>query len=240
MGICTLNAHLEGANVNWMEDQQEQWADWGRDEFKTALCEWLTFNGHAGNQDLDADEMDDDMADSLYHCMCEASGNYPESSGGNCTFPDYTNQAAFDAYIPQADALDAFTFSPVMMATTVQGDGREDETSVHHMEGDAHVHLTINECNDQPTAAPLGWINSASISAEADKDQIVVSVSVDDPRGAFCMTLRRKPDGTILVHLPHAGEGMPHAETVEIHPGTLAVAHTMPKGELQRALEGAK
>lgn len=51
-----------------------------------------------------------------------------------------------------------------------------------------------------------------------------VSVSVGDPRGAFTFTIRRRPDtGALLLHVPYAGEPMPHARLTELHPGTYEV-----------------
>lgn len=70
---------------------------------------------------------------------------------------------------------------------------------------------------------PLSWLNSARITTNADEDSVSCLVSVGDPRGAFCMTVRRLPDGRIVLHLPHPGEGMPHLTTQQLHEGTLVV-----------------
>lgn len=55
--------------------------------------------------------------------------------------------------------------------------------------------------------------------------EVSVWLSVGDPRGAFCMTLRRISDGSLILHLPHPGETMAHVETEELHPGTLRLKH---------------
>jgi len=70
---------------------------------------------------------------------------------------------------------------------------------------------------------PLDWLNSAKITVDADEDSVSCLVSVGDPRGAFCMTVRRLPDGRIVLHLPHPGESMPHMTTEALHEGTLVV-----------------
>lgn len=128
---------------------------------------------------------------------------------------------------------DAFTecaqrqLSPAVMAVQVEGDGNEHSEAVY--EGDATVRIAINEEGDQPQAAPLGWCNSARIHANASNDEITLCISTGDPRGAFAMTVRRKPDGTILLHLPHPEESLLHEELKKLHPGTFAIAHTIPK-----------
>ena len=72
---------------------------------------------------------------------------------------------------------------------------------------------------------PLTWLNSARITTDPDDDAVHCLVSVGDPRGAFCFTVRRLPDGGMVLHLPHPGEGMAHESTREVHPGTLEVVH---------------
>jgi hypothetical protein len=75
---------------------------------------------------------------------------------------------------------------------------------------------------------PEAWCNAAGV--EVAGDEVRVWISTGDPRGAFQMTARRMDDGTIILHMPYPGEGMPHEETVEIHPGTLAVKRSIPEG----------
>jgi hypothetical protein len=75
-----------------------------------------------------------------------------------------------------------------------------------------------DECN-----GPLDWLNSAAIVTDEADDAIHCKVSIGDPRGAFCFTVRRKPNGEILIHTPYPGESFAHAETEQLHPGTLRV-----------------
>jgi hypothetical protein len=73
---------------------------------------------------------------------------------------------------------------------------------------------------------PLDWCNSARVVVDPDDDAITCLVSVGDPRGAFAFTVRRLPDGRIVLHLPHPGESLPHCETRQLHPGTLVITAT--------------
>ena len=71
---------------------------------------------------------------------------------------------------------------------------------------------------------PLDWLNSARITTDPDDDAVRCLVSVGDPRGAFEFTVRRLPDGRIVIHVPYPGEPLPHFGTAQLHPGTLQVA----------------
>jgi len=84
------------------------------------------------------------------------------------------------------------------------------------------------DARPEPTN-PEAWCNGAGVTVE--DDEVRVWISTGDPRGAFQMTARRTPDGVIVLHLPHPGEGLPHEDTVEIHPGTLAVKRSIPEGQ---------
>lgn len=75
------------------------------------------------------------------------------------------------------------------------------------------------------TSSPLSWLNHAGVSFDEDEDSVTVSISVGDPRGAFTFTVRRLPDGRLIMHTPYPGEGMPHVATRELHPGTLAIGY---------------
>lgn len=60
----------------------------------------------------------------------------------------------------------------------------------------------------------LHWANSASIHARPDRDEIQVTISVGDPRGAFVMAVERREDGLYL-SVPHTGMGMSHMPLTE-------------------------
>jgi hypothetical protein len=79
----------------------------------------------------------------------------------------------------------------------------------------------------------LSWLNSARITADPDKDEVSCCVSVGDPRGCFVFTMRRTPDGHLLLHMPHPSDGMAHMETAELHEGTLIVVKR--RGETEPA-----
>lgn len=77
---------------------------------------------------------------------------------------------------------------------------------------------------------PLAWVNSATIAADETEDSITVSISVGDPRGAFCFTVRRVPGdaggdlaGRLVLHMPYPGEPCPHQQLTALHPGAYVV-----------------
>lgn len=71
---------------------------------------------------------------------------------------------------------------------------------------------------------PLNWVNSASIHARPDRDEIQVTISVGDPRGAFVMTVERREDGLYL-SVPHPGEDMGHMPLTERSAGWFKIAN---------------
>lgn len=81
-----------------------------------------------------------------------------------------------------------------------------------------------------PQRIPLSWANSAAIDTDEKDDSITVSISVGDPRGAFCFTVRRIPEdagsdlaGQLVLHVPHAGQTAPHQPLCALHPGTFLI-----------------
>jgi hypothetical protein len=81
-----------------------------------------------------------------------------------------------------------------------------------------------------PARVPLSWVNSAAIDTDEKDDSVTVSISVGDPRGAFCFTVRRIPDdadgelsGRLVLHVPYPGEPLPHRPLTEHHTGTYLV-----------------
>lgn len=70
---------------------------------------------------------------------------------------------------------------------------------------------------------PLTWLNSARITTDPDDDAVHCVISIDDPRGGFEITVRRLPDGRIVLHLPYPEQSSAHMPTAELHPGTLVI-----------------
>jgi hypothetical protein len=75
---------------------------------------------------------------------------------------------------------------------------------------------------DEPQEA-LDWCNSASIQLDAEDDAVHVSISCGDSRGAFVMTVRRLPDGSLIMHLPYPEAGLLHRPLTRIHDGTYQI-----------------
>ncbi|MFE9748244.1 hypothetical protein ACFYOT_25340 [Saccharothrix saharensis] len=77
---------------------------------------------------------------------------------------------------------------------------------------------------------PLAWVNSAGISVNEAEDAVTVSISVGDPRGAFCFQVRRIPDdapgdlaGRLVLHVPYPDESTPHQRLTALHAGTYVI-----------------
>lgn len=98
---------------------------------------------------------------------------------------------------------------------------------LHGMSYDGEITVRItNDAAENGGAqepGPLTWLNSARITTDPESDSVHCLVSIGDPRGAFCFTVRRCPDGRIVLYLPYPGDTMPHEKTVELHAGTLQV-----------------
>lgn len=66
------------------------------------------------------------------------------------------------------------------------------------------------------------WLNSARVAV--DGNEVHATISVGDPRSAFCMTVRMHPDGYLIMHVPHpSNEAVVHAALTELHPGTYRI-----------------
>ena len=88
----------------------------------------------------------------------------------------------------------------------------EDESPSECPECDGTVIETTED------TSPVSWLNSASIHVR--EDSVQVSISVADPRGGFVMEIRRRGDGSFLLHVPHEGMGWAHMAVKKLHEGT--------------------
>ena len=84
----------------------------------------------------------------------------------------------------------------------------------------------VDEGPHRAQRVSLSWCNGARIHTDTREDSVTVTISVGDPRGAFTFTVRRIPDdaetngGRLLMHTPHPGESLPHAQLTPHHAGT--------------------
>ena len=53
------------------------------------------------------------------------------------------------------------------------------------------------------------WVNHAGVHITEDK--VILHVSLFDPRGAFTVEIERKPDGSIIMCVPHDKDSLLHA-----------------------------
>ena len=92
-------------------------------------------------------------------------------------------------------------------------------------EEDGEVECQENDSRHEP--APRVPANGAGI--RFTENSVQVWVSVGDPRGAFLMEVRQLTDGRVVIHHPYPDEPLPHAQTRELHPGTLVLTSTEPQ-----------
>lgn len=69
-----------------------------------------------------------------------------------------------------------------------------------------------------PAWIPGTFANSARVYVD-DSDEVGVTISVGDPRGAFVMRVHRNDAGELFLSVPHPTDGMPHMNLTEIRPG---------------------
>jgi hypothetical protein len=111
---------------------------------------------------------------------------------------------------------------------SVQKGGKWTEQWQHN---DGNAECMADAVKDEPTVAEprsLGCadiVNSAAIDFDDDEMECTVSISVGDPRGAFTMTVRRTPDGKLILHVPYEGEPLPHMPIKKLHDGTYEIVN---------------
>jgi len=81
------------------------------------------------------------------------------------------------------------------------------------------------ECGYPVASGPLSWLNSARITIDPCEDAVHCVVSVGDPRGGFCFTVRRMPDSRLVIYTPYPGEDLPHEQTQKLDEGILVVGY---------------
>lgn len=69
---------------------------------------------------------------------------------------------------------------------------------------------------------PLSWVNSVGIHFNEEADQIDLSISLGDPRGAFVMRVYRTDKG-LRMGVPHPNDSVLHLPLREINDGFYAV-----------------
>lgn len=81
------------------------------------------------------------------------------------------------------------------------------------------------EQTEADEATPLGWCNSAAITLDRGDDAVHLTISVGDPRGAFCLTVRRLPSGELVMHVPYPDGTYMHMPLTALHAGTYRIGH---------------
>ncbi len=70
---------------------------------------------------------------------------------------------------------------------------------------------------------PGSFANSASISV-SEYDEVTVTISVGDPRGAFAMTVHRNDDGQLVLSVPDPSDGFAHMNLSPAGPGRFLIS----------------
>ncbi|MGZ6281856.1 MAG: hypothetical protein ACXWQ5_01060 [Ktedonobacterales bacterium] len=83
--------------------------------------------------------------------------------------------------------------------------------------------ITNGYADADAIAAPLGWCNNAGIELDRKEDAIKLSISTGDPRGAFVFTVRRMPDGSLIMHVPTPTSNFLHEPLTPLHDGTYQI-----------------
>ena len=87
---------------------------------------------------------------------------------------------------------------------------REDvELLCEDLDVTARISNPVAENGYEQRPGPLAWMNSARVTTDPEDDAVHFVVSIDDPRGGLCFTVRRLPDGRIVFHVP-VKEGFSH------------------------------
>lgn len=96
--------------------------------------------------------------------------------------------------------------------------------SIEDDDEDVRCEATGFDGPHEPATGPGSWCNSASVRVDEDENSVTVAISVGDPRGAFTMTVRRRPDtGQLVLHVPHEGMTWAHMPLTRLHEGTFLV-----------------
>lgn len=70
---------------------------------------------------------------------------------------------------------------------------------------------------------PLSWANWAGLSLNDEEDSVRLQISVGELRGCMEFTVRRMPDGRLIMHTPYPSDGTPHVYLSPLHDGTFEI-----------------
>ena len=79
------------------------------------------------------------------------------------------------------------------------------------------------------------WVNHAGVQITEDK--VILHVSLFDPRGAFTVEIERKPDGSIIMCVPHENGPLNHARLTPIGLTSQGVFHVGESAEADKLRE---
>lgn len=199
--------------------------------------EWLATSGNAPTAPIDVTRRFDwtERTDALAEIGEEADLDGDELHKITDEDEDAYRVAFVDAYTSAiVDAVtDHLRGTPIPAALYVDGEPErlDDPDDV------GTVHLAINEEGTAADPQPLSWCNSAAVTLTHEQDEVQVSISVGDPRGAFVMSVRRipamhdadgnvtNPDlaGRLMLYVPHPEQGFLHMPLTLHHDGAYVI-----------------
>lgn len=155
------------------------------------------------------DQCDQPDPDDVCQAMADELGtdSFAWASDGHAEVFALAYQGAFEDHVRDA-AVRYLESSPVMPSVSIDGSPTEVEID----EGDPlNVRVVLDEEGISSEYQPLAWCNSATINVDPSEDEVTVTISTGDPRGAFVMSIRRVPAGSeseyagrLVMDLPHA------------------------------------
>lgn len=188
-----INGDLEGTQGSLSKGNLKVWTEAGS-ELSVQLC---------------INEEGTEAVKRCAHCGEESTDDDPESgtcegSGEYTDCPTCSGTGACQACVEHAECC-----GPLEDCDECSGN----QECAYCDEGQIEIH--------DWESIPLTWCKSASIHAEPDR--VRVTISVDDPRGAFCMDVEQDSDGQLWLSVPHADMSLPHAPLEQRGPGWFKV-----------------
>lgn len=154
------------------------------------------------NQEVNMEELDANWAlDAERSVAAEEAAAYADDPEPEPDYvidgePDYA--ARFEGHVLSVGGED------IEIPESIADNGEWDRVQVHFPDVENGTY------SESHVEAPLGWCNSATIGLDPADNAVHVSISAGDCRGAFALTIRKLPDGSLVMHLPYVGMPAPH------------------------------
>lgn len=167
-------------------------------------------------------------------CDCygrpDGGGNW-EYTGNYCDLPDPScSHCDGGGHIPvDGGAWAIYQWAEPKPEPTFVVEYESEDSGPHSERIPGYCDPGVRICNEDSedargeTEGPLDWFHSAGVFTSSEEDRVQFAISLADPRGAFVVTIRRLPDGRLIMHVPHEDMPSPHMPLSELHPGTFEI-----------------